>query len=95
MPTLPELRQEIDRLDQKIIDLLAQRTRIVEQVGELKTSDDEVVALDRQKEVYATRRQWATEHGVDPELVESLYRRMIEHFIEHERKQLEQRNNKP
>lgn len=91
MKTLAELRASIDSLDQQIIDLLAQRAHVVEQIGELKTTDEEVVATDRQRQVFATRRAWATERGLDPELVERLYRQMIDYFIEKEREQLQAR----
>jgi isochorismate pyruvate lyase len=88
MPTIAELRTQIDTLDQQIIVLLAERARIVYQIGDLKTSEEEVVAKDRQQEVYATRRQWAEQHGLDPDLVEVLYRALIAYFIEREKEQL-------
>ena len=36
LPTLPELRVQIDALDQNILSLLNQRARVAEQVGEVK-----------------------------------------------------------
>lgn len=92
--TIPELRAQIDELDQQIIRLLAQRADCVHQIGSLKNTDEEVVAQDRQQWVYQTRRAWASELGLDPDLVENLYRLMIQYFIEQERRQLEVRHAK-
>ena len=92
MPSLPELREQIDDLDHKLIALLAERAAVVEQIGHLKNTDEEIVASDRQAQVYATRRAWAAEAGLDPALAEAVYRAMIAYFIEQERQQLAARS---
>lgn len=92
--TLEELRTLIDDVDQRIIALLAERAGYVAQVGELKNSDEEIVAENRQKQVYLSRRTWASESGIDPDFVEHLYREIVQYFIEQERQQLAARQNK-
>jgi isochorismate pyruvate lyase len=91
--SLDELRTQIDDVDHRIIILLAERAGYVTQVGKLKTSDDEIVATDRQQQVYQSRREWAAEAGINPDFVERLYRVIVGHFIEEERQQLAARNN--
>lgn len=91
MTTIPELRLQIDQLDQQIIALLAERARVVHQIGELKNTEAEIVAVDRQAQVYQTRREWATQAGLDPDLAEAVYRTLITYFIGQERHQLEER----
>lgn len=91
MATLEELRAQIDVLDRKLIALLAERAEIVHHIGQIKQTDEEVVAIDRQSVVYATRRAWADEAGVDADLIERVYRTMIAYFIESERQQLNAR----
>ena len=93
MTSLDQLRNQIDDVDRRIIRLLAERAGYVHAVGEIKTSDEEIVAEDRQQQVYSTRRQWATEAGLDPDFVESLYRMMVDHFIDQERRQLAARKD--
>jgi chorismate mutase-like protein len=93
MKTLYELRARIDEIDRRLITLLAERADSVRAIGELKTSEDEIIAADRQQEVYRTRRLWASEVGLDPDFVEDLYEMMIQHFISQERQQLAERNN--
>ena len=41
-PSLESLRERIDELDRKILDLVSMRAGIVEQVGELKHTAGEV-----------------------------------------------------
>jgi len=88
MASLANLRAKIDNVDHKIVKLLAERARYVHAIGELKNSEEEIVAAERQEQVLKTRRAWARQHGADPELVELLYRQMIDFFIEQERLQL-------
>lgn len=92
MATLEELRAQIDTLDHQILEHLGQRARIVQQVGELKRTQDEVYAPDRQEQVIASRRAWALQHNLDPDFVETLYRTLLDYFIEQQRQQIAQRN---
>lgn len=91
MDALAQLRAQIDQLDYELLQLLARRAQYVHQVGELKHTDEQIVALERQQEVIRTRRAWAQQLGLDPDFVEGLYLHMIHHFIEQERRQLAQR----
>lgn len=91
MASLAELRAHIDDLDHQIIQLLAERAKTVEHIGELKTSEEEIIAPERQEQVYKTRRAWARQYGLDPEFAEMLYRTMIDYFIEQQRRQLERK----
>lgn len=93
MPSLAELRGQIDELDQQIIQLLAQRAHVVQHIGHLKNTDHEIVALERQQQVYATRRAWATQYELDPDLAEQVYRTIVQYFIEQERRQLAERQS--
>jgi isochorismate pyruvate lyase len=94
MSTLEELRAEIDNVDHQILELLGLRAQLVHQVGELKSSEEEIVAIDRQVHVIASRRAWARQHNLDPDFAEALYRAMIDYFIEQEKRQLAMREKK-
>jgi len=78
-------------LDRTIVETLGQRFGYVKAVTRFKKSADDVAAPARAQQVIATRRAWAVEAGLDPELVEQLYRLMINHFIEEELKLLRAR----
>jgi isochorismate pyruvate lyase len=82
--TLQEVRREIDRIDEEIIERIGQRARYVEAAARFKTSEANVAAPERQAAMLAVRRQWAEREGLDPGVIEDVYRRLVAYFIERE-----------
>jgi isochorismate pyruvate lyase len=56
----------------------------VKAAARFKTSEAHVAAPDRQKAMLAVRREWAEREGLDPALIEDLYRRLVAWFIDRE-----------
>lgn len=82
-----EVRNEIDRIDAQIIQLLSTRFDYVRQVVKYKENTEVgIEAPQRRAEVIASRRQWAQEAGLNPDVVEQLYNLLIEYFIAEEKK---------
>ncbi len=79
--SLDDVRGEIDRLDEQIVALLAQRAEYVRTAARFKTSETHVAAPERQARMLAARREWAQREGLDPDFIERLYRLVVEHFI--------------
>ena len=79
--TLAEVRSEIDRLDQLLINTIGRRQEYVHAAAGFKRSDNEVHAHERQRQMMVARRLWAENKGVAPDLVESLFRTMVDHFV--------------
>ena len=48
----------------------------------------DVRAIDRYNAVLLARRQWAVEAGLDPDVIEQMYKLLIGHFIDAEMKEL-------
>jgi len=90
--TIEEVRSEIDRIDRAIIEAIAQRRGYVHAVMQFKRSAEDVHAHERQRQMLAVRRAWAEEHTLSPELVEKLFRSMVDHFIAEELALLQARN---
>ena len=86
-----DIRTEIDNIDRKVIDLLGKRFGYVKEVVKFKFNKDEVIAQKRYDEVIANRRDWAKANHLSPDLIEEIYRTMLNYFIEEEIKLLEQR----
>lgn len=86
--TIEEVRDAIDAIDQEIMDALALRFQYVKAITRFKKTEEEVRANERYNAVLHARRQWATERGLDPDVVESMYRLLIAHFIDEELKVL-------
>ncbi len=83
--TIEEVRNEIDSIDRKIMELLADRQEYVHEVVRFKTEDEEsVIAESRQNQLYKQRREWAKELGLSPDMIEEVYRSMIRHNIQRE-----------
>jgi isochorismate pyruvate lyase len=82
--SLQEVRHEIDRIDEEIIQRIGQRARYVKAAARFKTSEAHVAAPERQAAMLAVRRQWAEREGLDPGVIEDIYRRLVAYFIERE-----------
>lgn len=80
--TIEDVRAQIDSLDHRIIELLAERQRWVVVAGALKKDEDAVRAPARVEQVIAKVRGLANDAGASPEVVESTYRALIAAFIE-------------
>ena len=91
------LRVEIDQLDQKIVELLTVRQSYMDQAAHIKQDRNKVRDNERVEDVIKKVSNHARETGGNPELVETLYRTMIEWSINYEMGQFDilKSNEKP
>ncbi|HWI79042.1 MAG TPA: chorismate mutase [Ramlibacter sp.] len=93
-PTLGELRDRIDALDQQIVELLAQRALCVRDATRFKRDAFQVAAPARQAQVFERVRSLADGHSQDfpgfPDVVAATYRAMVAGFIAGEAQLFEQ-----
>ncbi|CUH87591.1 T-protein [Phaeobacter sp. CECT 5382] len=79
---MTELRAQIDDLDKQLVDLLATRAGYIDRAVELKTLNGWPARIPaRVEEVIANARTKAGEAGLDPDLVEGLWRQLVEWSI--------------
>ena len=78
--SLEEVRSNIDRIDNEIIKLIAERTDYVKQASSFKKNESGVKAPNRVEAVIQKVREKALEYGANPDMVETLYREMISSF---------------
>ena len=79
MPTLDDLRNDIDRVDEVLVRLLNERARCVCEIGLLKKSAGlDVYQPDREKHVLEHVRGIAAEGPLGPEAVGRLFERIID-----------------
>jgi isochorismate pyruvate lyase len=84
-----ELRAEIDALDARLVMLLADRARLIDRAAELKVKAAMPARItSRVEEVVERVRTEAERAGLDPALVESLWRALIEWSIAREERVL-------
>ncbi len=80
MEILAPYRQRIDALDDRIVDLLAERTGIIREVGALKYAEGIAAVLpDRVDEVRERAAARAAAQGVDADMVRALYTILIDY----------------
>jgi len=74
MDLLQQYRQQIDEIDKKIIELLAQRLEIVKKVWEYKKQHN-MQALQpwRWQQVLQSRKELAKSYGVNEHLIEQIW----------------------
>lgn len=85
MEALKQQRARIDALDDKIIDLLAERMDIVREVGAIKAKNNiATVQEDRVNEVRERNAQRGATKGLNPGMIRKIYTAIIDeaHEIE-------------
>ena len=83
------LRAGIDALDARLVALLAERARFIDRAVELKRAEGLPARIPvRVAEVLDRVRARAAAEGLDPDLVEALWRRLIDWSIAREEQAL-------
>ena len=83
---IQEVREEIDLIDREVIEALSKRFQYVIAAARFKTSEASVRSPDRFQAMLQQRREWAQESGLNPDVVENLYRDLVSYYIEEELK---------
>ena len=87
--TMAEIRAEIDRLDEDLVRLFAERAGFIDRAAEIKAVADLPARIDeRVEQVVANVRRHAETYGLPPDLVEKLWRRLIDWSIAREENRL-------
>ena len=79
--SLEEIRKNIDNIDRQIISLIAKRVNYVAQASKFKKDKSAVQDSQRVEAVIQKVKNFADEYGANPNMVEKLYRDMIDGFI--------------
>ena len=86
---LSQVRVEIDRIDNGLIDLIAERFGYVERAWQIKLGLGQEASVPwRNQQVIDKVRARANEKGLPPDLAEALWRQMIGWFIQYEEEKL-------
>ena len=83
--SMEELRHQIDKLDFKIVELLAIRSQFIDRATDLKSINGMPARIpDRIESVVSNAREAAQELDLDSDLVEKIWRILIEWSIQRE-----------
>jgi isochorismate pyruvate lyase len=87
--TMQDIRAAIDALDAELVALLGKRMRVIERAGEIKKGEGLPARItERVEEVVSNVRQLSQQHGLKPDVMESLWRALIEDSIRREEEML-------
>lgn len=87
---LNELRREIDKLDNELMDLLTRRMRVSSEIGRYKKAHNmPVLQAQRYEEILARRARQAVELGMDREFMRSVMQAIHEESIRQQMKVLD------
>ena len=87
--TMADLRAEIDRLDEALVAMLAERAGYIDRAAQIKAEVDLPARIDdRVEQVVQNVRRHAMTHGLPPDLVEKFWRRLIDWSIAREESHL-------
>lgn len=85
---MSEVRAEIDRVDQALVDLLAERWTYVDRAWVFKRSPQEASVPWRNRDVIEKVKARAETAGMPPEMAEALWRLIIGWGIQYEEERL-------
>ncbi len=77
---LEPLREEIDRIDRQLVELLGRRGRVVKEVVKIKEQQNlPMFHPAREEDLISARRAQAMGAGLDPDYIEDLFRTVLRH----------------
>jgi isochorismate pyruvate lyase len=91
--TLEEVREEIDKIDDQIVELIAERNSYIHQAVKFKNSIDEIKNDERLEYVKQRARAKAIELDLSPNLISELFSKMIDEMVESEVAQFRDKTN--
>ena len=81
---MTDIRAEIDAIDHQVVTLIGKRAGYVAAASKFKTSETGVQAPERQRAMLQPRREWAEQEGLNPDVIEKMYRDLVAYFVSEE-----------
>ena len=80
------LRRKLDKLDNKLIDIIKVRTNLVKEVVKLKKYKKEIVDKKRISIILKKIKKKSISKNIDPKITTRIWKNMIWSYINYERK---------
>ena len=80
------IRKKLDSLDNKLIEIIKKRTKLVDKVVQLKVFKKEIVDKKRISNILKGVRQKSIRKSIDPKITHRIWKNMIWSYINYERK---------
>lgn len=82
--TMLDVRKGVDTLDRELVRLLVTRQGYMDAAARIKQDRDAVYDADRIEDVVSKVLETAKSEGLNPEIAEPVWRKLIERCIAHE-----------
>ena len=83
---LNEVRNKLDKLDYKLLDIIKKRTSLVKQVIKLKKHKKQIIDRNRIKKVLRNIKKISIKKKIDPRITQKIWSSMIKSYIDYERR---------
>ena len=80
------VRNKIDKLDVKLLDIIKKRTKLVEEVIKIKKYKKQIVDKSRIKEVLKKIRKNSIKIKIDPQITKNIWISIIKSYINYEKR---------
>ncbi|MFP4227193.1 MAG: chorismate mutase [Salinivenus sp.] len=86
-PTLRDARDTIDEIDRRVVELLARRYALVDDLCETKAENGDAVRdPDRERELLDRVTTLAEEHGLAPDVARQIYEEVLAQSVRRQRR---------
>ena len=85
--SMEDVRRNIDALDDILVPLLVTRGGYMTQAARIKHDENQVRDEERIESIVARVRERAVQEGGEPEVIEAIYRSMMEAYIAYEHRE--------
>ena len=79
-------RQRIDRLDNKIFNLIKKRTKIVQHMMNIKNLKKQIVDRKRINEIFKKIKKKSIKNNIDPRITSQIWKSMIWAYVKYQRR---------
>ena len=83
---LNNVRNKLDKLDYKLLDIIKKRTSLVKQVIKLKKHKKQIIDRNRIKKVLRNIKKISIKKKIDPRITQKIWSSMIKSYIDYERR---------
>ena len=80
------IRNKLDKLDFKLLNLIKKRTNLVKEVIKIKKYKKQIVDRKRIKKVLSNIRKNSIKKRIDPKITKRIWSSMIKTYIEYEKR---------
>ncbi|MFO8099069.1 MAG: chorismate mutase [Salinibacter sp.] len=95
-PTLRDARDSIDEIDRRVVELLARRYALVDDLCETKAENGDAVRdPDREQELLDRVTTLAEEQGLAPDVARQIYEEVLAQSVRRQRRRRQKQDQSP